>query len=442
MFWAFFCAKLRFFLHICKNYCIFAHFLGTSMRWSKEAKDTIWLIGLQGINYLAPLLVWPYLMMVLGAEQFGVFSFGIAFAQYLMILVDFGFNLTATKQIALAKGNAAETNRLFSATLVAKIILLLLSGIIALVVSLLPMYAAYRTIVWITWLMVVGNTFSLLWLFQGAGKIRLATIINSVLKLLILPFTFVCVKTSADIYIAAWIQVAVFISTAITMIVLTRVLKLAKLTTIRWIDIKEQFLNSWSIFLSNAATSTYTALFVVILAYFVSADEVGRYAAVEKIMRCACYLIWIPISQAYFPRVSRLSAENREEGKRLVRILTIVVIIVLGAAGLFLAFGVEPLTAWLGKDYIGIGNIAVVMAAVPMMIGLGGVQGQMRLIAMGEEKEKIAFRNIYIIAGALSLICVLPLSYFWGAIGAAAALVITEGFVCIAMCTCRRRKQK
>ena len=39
MFWAFFCAKLRFFLHTCKNYCIFAHFLGTSMRWSKEAKD-------------------------------------------------------------------------------------------------------------------------------------------------------------------------------------------------------------------------------------------------------------------------------------------------------------------------------------------------------------------------------------------------------------------
>ena len=416
-------------------------FWAYTMRLSKEAKDTIWLIGLQGVNYLAPLLVWPYLMIVLGAEQFGIFSFGIALAQYLIILVDFGFNLTATKQIALSQGNTEETNRLFTSTLVAKIALLLLSALVVLLVSVLPMYSSYRTVVWITWLMVFGNTFSLLWLFQGAGKIRLATIINSVLKLLILPLTFVFVKMPADIYIAAWIQVAVFIATAITMMTLTRILNLAKITAIHWTDVREQFRNSWSIFLSNAATSTYTALFVVILAYFVSSDEVGRYAAVEKIMRCACYLIWVPLAQAYFPRVSRLGKENRSEGKRLVRRLTIIMIVALGALGMLLAVGVEPLTALLGKDYEGIGRIALVMAVVPLLVGIGGVQGQMGLIALGGEKEKSVFRNIYLIAGVLSLISVLFLSYLWGAIGAAVALVITEGFVGAAMCICNKRNE-
>ena len=412
-----------------------------AMRLSKEAKDTIWLIGLQGVNYLAPLLVWPYLMIVLGAEQFGIFSFGIALAQYLIILVDFGFNLTATKQIALSQGNTEETNRLFTSTLVAKIALLLLSALVVLLVSVLPMYSSYRTVVWITWLMVFGNTFSLLWLFQGAGKIRLATIINSVLKLLILPLTFVFVKMPADIYIAAWIQVAVFIATAITMMTLTRILNLAKITAIHWTDVREQFRNSWSIFLSNAATSTYTALFIVILAYFVSSDEVGRYAAVEKIMRCACYLIWVPLAQAYFPRVSRLGKENRSEGKRLVRRLTIIMMVSLGALGMLLAVGVEPLTALLGKDYEGIGRIALVMAVVPLLVGIGGVQGQMGLIALGGEKEKSVFRNIYLMAGVLSLISVLFLSYLWGAIGAAVALVITEGFVGAAMCICNKRNE-
>ena len=424
-----------------KNFVNLRTFWAYTMRLSKEAKDTIWLIGLQGVNYLAPLLVWPYLMIVLGAEQFGIFSFGIALAQYLIILVDFGFNLTATKQIALSQGNTEETNRLFTSTLVAKIALLLLSALVVLLVSVLPMYSSYRTVVWITWLMVFGNTFSLLWLFQGAGKIRLATIINSVLKLLILPLTFVFVKMPADIYIAAWIQVAVFIATAITMMTLTRILNLAKITAIHWTDVREQFRNSWSIFLSNAATSTYTALFVVILAYFVSSDEVGRYAAVEKIMRCACYLIWVPLAQAYFPRVSRLGKENRSEGKRLVRRLTIIMIVALGALGMLLAVGVEPLTALLGKDYEGIGRIALVMAVVPLLVGIGGVQGQMGLIALGGEKEKSVFRNIYLIAGVLSLISVLFLSYLWGAIGAAVALVITEGFVGAAMCICNKRNE-
>ena len=280
------------------------------MHWSKEAKDTIWLAGLQGANYLLPLFVWPYLMVVLGAEQFGVYSFGLSLAQYLMLLVDFGFNLTASKQIALAQSNTEETNRLFSATLCAKLLLLALSGLLALAISLLPMYRIYRTVVWITWLMVVGNTFSLFWLFQGKGKVRLVSIVNTALKLLILPLTFVLVKTSADVNIAAWIQVAVFVGAGIVTVTLAYRMRLARLVRVRWKDVKSQLRNSWSVFLSNAATSTYTALFVVILAYMVSADEVGKYAAAEKIVRCACYLIWVPVSQAYFPRISKLSCSS------------------------------------------------------------------------------------------------------------------------------------
>ena len=416
-------------------------YASTNMHWSKEAKDTVWLMVLQGVNYLAPLLVWPYLMIVLGAEQFGVFSFGVALAQYLMLLVDFGFNLTATKQIALAQGDTKETNRIFSATMTAKILLLAVSAIIVAVVTLIPMYRAYRAIVWIAWLMVVGNTFSMFWLFQGLGKIRWVAIINAAMKLLILPLTFVLVTAPAHIYIAAWIQSAVFLVAGIVTVVLTRVLNLAWITRITWVEVKEQLRSSWSIFLSNAATATYTSLFVVILAYFVSADEVGRYAAAEKIMRCACYLIWIPLSQAYFPKISRLGADNREEGERLLRRITFLLALVLGVSGLALGLFAEPLALWLGKEYSGIGQIMYILAVVPMMVGIGGAQGQMGLIAMGGEKEKRAFRNVYLVAAVIALVGVCVLSYLWGAMGAAVALVITEGIVCIGMCVLNSRKR-
>lgn len=411
------------------------------MHWSKEAKDTIWLAGLQGANYLLPLFVWPYLMVVLGAEQFGVYSFGLSLAQYLMLLVDFGFNLTASKQIALAQSNTEETNRLFSATLCAKLLLLALSGLLALAISLLPMYRIYRTVVWITWLMVVGNSFSLFWLFQGKGKVRLVSIVNTALKLLILPLTFVLVKTSADVNIAAWIQVAVFVGAGIVTVTLAYRMRLARLVRVRWKDVKSQLRNSWSVFLSNAATSTYTALFVVILAYMVSADEVGKYAAAEKIVRCACYLIWVPVSQAYFPRISKLSVENRGEGLRLVRKLTLILAIVLTLAGVALVVGAEPLVALLGKGYTGITELMLILAAVPALVGIGGVQGQMGLIAMGGEREKQIFRNVYLIAGVVALISVCVFAYLWGTMGAAVALVLTEFSVCIGMWSANNRKK-
>lgn len=410
------------------------------MLWTKEAKDTIWLIGLQGVNYLVPLFVWPYLMVALGAEQFGVYSFGIALAQYLMMLVDFGFNLTASKQIALAQGDELETNRIFSATMTAKLLLLCLSGIIVAIVSVIPAYTVYRNIVWITWLMVVGNAFSMFWLFQGLGKIKLISIVNTAMKLLILPLVFVFVKTPADANIAAWIQAAVFVGSGIVIVLLTQKLSLAQVVPIQWKDIKEQLKSSFSIFLSSAATSTYTALFVVILAYMVSADEVGRYSAAEKIMRSICYLIWMPISQAYFPRASKLGKENPIEGKRLMRHLTLFIIVALGFAGIAIAIAAEPLVNLLGKDYTGIGTIAAILSVVPVLIGIGGIQGQMGLIAMGGEREKKAFRNVYLMAGVIALVSVCILSYIWGAVGAAIALALAEGFVCISMCIIEQRR--
>lgn len=66
-----------------------------------EIKDVFYLIALQGVNYIAPLLVLPYLMVVLGAEKFGYIGFSLAITQYLMTIIDFGFNLRTTKRVAL-----------------------------------------------------------------------------------------------------------------------------------------------------------------------------------------------------------------------------------------------------------------------------------------------------------------------------------------------------
>ena len=62
--------------------------------------NMFWLYSLQGLNYFIPFAVLPYLVRVLGVERYGLVSFAQAFAQYFVILTDYGFNLFATKQIA------------------------------------------------------------------------------------------------------------------------------------------------------------------------------------------------------------------------------------------------------------------------------------------------------------------------------------------------------
>jgi PST family polysaccharide transporter len=76
----------------------------------REIKDVFYLILLQGLNYVAPLLVLPYLMIKLGAEKFGYIGFSLSVCQYLMLIVDFGFNLSGTKRIALVQDNQDKLN--------------------------------------------------------------------------------------------------------------------------------------------------------------------------------------------------------------------------------------------------------------------------------------------------------------------------------------------
>ena len=62
-------------------------------------KNIISLVILQGTNYLLPLISLPYLVRVLGPEKFGLIAFVQAIIQYFTMVVDYGFNWSATKKL-------------------------------------------------------------------------------------------------------------------------------------------------------------------------------------------------------------------------------------------------------------------------------------------------------------------------------------------------------
>ena len=376
-------------------------------------QDTAWMIVLQGLNYLVPLFVWPYLMVVLGAEGFGIVGFALQLMQFMMIVVDFGFNLSATKKIATAP-DQETIDKVATETLYSKLCLLAVCAALTFVILLIPHYAPYRLAVLVMFPMLIGNIFSFQWLYQGFGRIKQVSMVNCICRLLILPLTFWLVKQPDDVLLAVGIQSSTFVLSGIVM-------------------------TSLPLFLSTATSSVYAVLFVVILGYFTTPYEVGCYAAVEKIMRVMCYLFLLPAIQVFYPHVSKLFTENRQAAQQLVRRILSVLIAVMALMGIALFFGGETAIRLLGKDYSGTESLFRIMAFVPLFVALSGVCGQLGLVACGEAKQYRQFRNVYFAGAGAALLSVAVLSPVLNAHWAAGCLLLAEGIVGIGMYVCYKR---
>jgi PST family polysaccharide transporter len=83
-------------------------------------KNIAALYALQFASYVIPLLLLPWLTRTLGPAGFGRLSFSIAVMSYFLLLSDYGFNLSATRSVAVHRNEPEERSRIFWNTLAAK----------------------------------------------------------------------------------------------------------------------------------------------------------------------------------------------------------------------------------------------------------------------------------------------------------------------------------
>ncbi len=405
-----------------------------------ELIDSLYLMLLQGVNQLLPIFVLPYLLVKLGAEGYGYVGFSLSVVQYVMLVVDFGFNLSATKHIAQTRDNREEMSRVFWNVAAAKTLLLLaVTVLLGVLIVVVPTFRLYGKAILATFPMAVGSTFTFMWLFQGVGKVRMFSVMNTLSKVALLPLIFLFVKSPADYVLAAFLQAAVFISTAVISNVYLYRQKIVAAVRPTWAGIKDEVRKSFPLFLSTASTSVYTQLVVIVLGFFCSTAVVGAYSSADRIMRAVCFLLYVPLSQVFFPKISALALTDRLGAKRLFAQVRLLVGGVMGSVSVVLFFGGQFLPLFLGSDYAGIDNYLRILALAPLAIGIGGVYGQMGLIALGNERTARQFRNVYFAAAAVSITLMFALTPWLYASGACIAVTATEVAVCLLMAHCYRR---
>lgn len=274
-------------------------------KYKKLVSNFLSLSVLQGLNMVLPLITLPYLVRVLGVENFGLMNFSLAVIMCFNILISFGFELSATRQIAENCNDVQTVSKIFCSVMVIKLCLTLVSVIILFILAL--SYSAVgdsAALYFVTFGVVVGNAMFPSWFFQGMESMKYVTYVHFVFKVLLTALIFYFVTSEADIlYVPALNSMASILSGLVAMGILFRMYKI-NLVWPSMVNLKYQFSESFHYFVSRVVNSGSRYFATMIIGVGYGNSVVGYYTMVEKLFYALVSSGGV-IAQTIYPYMSR-----------------------------------------------------------------------------------------------------------------------------------------
>jgi len=383
---------------------------------------------LRGITYLFPLFTLPYLVRVLGPEKYGLVAFAQAFANYFNILTDYGFNMSATREISIEREDKNKVSQIFSSVLSIKFLLFIFSLIIfTTIVFFIPRFAADKAVYFFSFLLVLGNTLFPIWFFQGMEKMKYITFISTLAKVFFLICVFVFIKRP-DQYalVPLFGSLGSLISGLVALVLVFKSFKI-KFIIPSLKEMKTQLINGWYFFVSSFFINLYTNnTNAFLLGLLTNNEMVGYFSGAEKIIRAFTGFI-TPVSQAVYPHLSRLFIQGKEASLRFIRKLEFLLGGVFLSVSLFLFLFASPIVKiLLGEEYLPSISIIRIMAVLPFLITMSNIFGIQGLFAFGISKKA---SKIFISASLFHIPMFILLTKLFSINGSALAVVLTESLV-------------
>lgn len=284
-------------------------FINTTVK--KLISNVLTLSIVQGLNYLLPLITIPYLIKVIGIEKFGLLAFATIIVSYFQTLIDYGFNLNATKNVALNRYNVIKLSEIFSAVIMIQLFFFIFSAILLLgLITFFDTFFIEYLVYWFTFFGLLGHILFPMWFFQGIEQMRYITFFHTFAKLFFTVMIFVFIKEKNDFLLIPVLNSCGLILSGIYAFILVQ-----KKFTIRFkfqhFSILFYYLKEgWHIFISRIFVTGYMNMGLLMLGILVNNMAVGYYSVAEKIIG-AVHGVYVPMQQTFYPHLVSLKEKHQ-----------------------------------------------------------------------------------------------------------------------------------
>ena len=385
------------------------------------------LSGLQLITYIFPIIILPYLFRVIGPEKFGLIAFAQAFVQYFMILTDYGFSVSATKEISLCLEDKEKVCNVISAVMTIKTILAFLSLLIlCIVIYFVPRFKDDWMVYTLSFGVVIGNTLFPSWFFQGTESMKYTAKLNIIGEFVYAFGIFLLIHAPSDYLLVPTITSLSALLTGLLgqYILFTRFQATYQLPKLK--DLRRQLQAGWNIFISVVAINAYTTTRVFAVGLLTNNTLTGFYSIADKIANAVQTFPLSAFSQAIFPRLSKIFHKNKMKAFEIMKQIQLITVIV-SLIFLPLTFLLSPFIIKLvcGGTYpAAILSLRLLLISV-FFISSNAFRVQFLLVC---GKTNI-YSRIHITMAAIGLPLIIIFIYSYSYVGAAMATAIIEAGV-------------
>lgn len=386
------------------------------------------LVIIQALNVLLPFLTIPYLISKIGLENFGLLTFVHSFILFLVIFVEYGFNISTTREISIHSADNQTIERIYSEVLSTKVFLLLVCFVaFSIVVFSVDKFRHDFALYFSYFGIVVGQTIFSLWLFQGLQKMKYVTYVNVFFKSIFTICIFIFVKGVKDMWMVPLFLSSGAMFSGISSLMIARYVLGIRYTYPKFNAIKLQLRTGYNLFMAEFYMAVLALSNVLILGFMGGNVAVGIYSAAEKVVRAAGSIL-SPIVNTIYPYVVKLVHENFHQGIAFIRKVKNygVAVILAGTVVVFVFADLLFEIIYQNKQIEHMDQSILVfriMLIFPLVSFLDQIYGRLTLIVLGRSD---IFFKVLSVCSVFNLIASAFFSYFYSYIGTAISSTISQ----------------
>jgi O-antigen/teichoic acid export membrane protein len=380
------------------------------------------LISSQIISRVIQLVIFVYLARVLGKSEFGIFSFGLAFAFLFVIIADFGLSTLIIREMSRDKKSASKY---FSNSIIIKLLLSAITFVFA--YSFLNIVGYSEEVKIIAYIMLgftLIQSFTELHfaVFRAFERMHYDAFIKILRMLILMGAIFYLIKNNYGLLASS----LAFLATESVILIIAFFITYTRFIKISFefdYGFSKKLLKKSSLFcLSLIFSSLYMHIDIIMLSKMRSTAEVGIYSAAANMVIA---LIFIPLMYAnsIYPVLSRFYMTSKDSLK-LAYEKSFKFMLILGlpiAAGIFILSDKIILLLY-GKAYIESAIALSILSGYLLLKFLNPVTGY-TLMSINRQRSRLFSQGLSALINIILNLILIPL---YGFAGAAVATLITE----------------